>query len=71
MCALCMKSPCDSRCPNAEEPQGKHTCIRCGEPIFENDRYYESMEGAICYECMEEMEIDEILGLCGESLATA
>lgn len=26
MCAVCRKNPCDSRCPNAEEPRSKD-CI--------------------------------------------
>lgn len=31
MCAVCRKNPCDSRCPNAEEPSPVYTCEWCKE----------------------------------------
>ena len=59
MCAICRKSPCDSRCPNAEEPRAVHTCRRCEEPIYEGDDY------------MEGMSVTEFCELIGESFKTA
>ena len=35
MCAVCRKNPCDSRCPNAEEPKSIYACEWCEEPIYE------------------------------------
>lgn len=33
MCAVCRKNPCDSRCPNAEEPRSIYTCEWCKDVI--------------------------------------
>ena len=41
-------TPCDSRCPNAEEPKPVHECIWCKEPIFEGEEYYDSPAGPVC-----------------------
>lgn len=41
MCAICMKSPCDSRCPNAPEPPAVYTCKSCGESIEVGEEYFE------------------------------
>lgn len=41
MCAICMRSPCDPRCPNAPEPPTVYTCKHCGEPIVPGDEFYE------------------------------
>ncbi len=34
MCTTCMKTPCDSRCPNAPEPEAEKTCVLCDGPIY-------------------------------------
>lgn len=47
MCAVCRKNPCDSRCPNAEEPKSIYTCEWCEEPIYEGDKYMDSGEESI------------------------
>lgn len=44
MCAVCRKNPCDSRCPNAEEPSPVYTCEWCKEPIYEGDEYMDTPE---------------------------
>ena len=41
MCAICMKSPCDSRSPNAPEPPAVYTCKSCGESIEVGEEYFE------------------------------
>lgn len=48
MCAVCRKNPCDSRCPNAEEPKSVYTCEWCEEPIYEGDKYMDTPEGPVC-----------------------
>lgn len=53
MCAVCRKNPCDSRCPNAEEPRSIYTCEWCKEPIYEGDKYMDTPEGPICKDCIE------------------
>lgn len=37
MCSLCLKTPCDSRCPNAPEPKPVVNCKECGVGIFEGE----------------------------------
>lgn len=71
MCAICRKSPCDSRCPNAEEPRAVHTCRRCEEPIYEGDDYMDTPEGPVCKDCIEGMSVIEFCELIGESFKTA
>ena len=52
MCSLCLKTPCDSRCPNAPEPKPVVNCKECGVGIFEGERFYDSEKGPICEDCM-------------------
>lgn len=71
MCSICLKTPCDSRCPNAPEPKSIVNCSDCGVGIFEGERFYDSDKGPICAECLEDMTASEILELVGENLTTA
>ena len=57
MCAVCRKNPCDSRCPNAEEPKSIYTCEWCKEPIYEGDKYMNTPEGPVCKDCIEDWRI--------------
>ncbi len=41
MCAVCQRSPCDSRCPNAPDPPTVFTCKYCGEPITPGEEFME------------------------------
>lgn len=41
MCAICMRTPCDPRCPNAPDPPAVHTCKHCGESIISGDEFFE------------------------------
>jgi len=41
MCEICMRTPCDPRCPNAPDPPAIYTCKHCGEPIVPGDEFYE------------------------------
>jgi len=46
-------------------------CVLCGEEIYDGVKYFESDEGAVCEECMEEKSYEEILSIFGESMKTA
>lgn len=71
MCSVCLRVPCHPRCPNTPELVSVHRCGKCGEGIFEGDRYFNSQEGYICEECLDDMSSSELLELVGESLAMA
>lgn len=71
MCLECGSIPCDPRCPNATEERAIYTCTVCGSPIFEDDMYWDSQDGFICEDCLDEMSRKEILELCGEPLKKA
>ena len=68
MCAECGMNPCHPRCPNAPEPVPVH---ECGYGILAGEKFWDSPEGKICEECVEDMSAEEILKLCGESLTEA
>lgn len=71
MCAECGMNPCHPRCPNAPEPVPIHECVKCGYGILAGDKFWDSPEGKICKECVDDMSAEEILKLCGESLTEA
>ena len=71
MCAECSSTYCYSRCPNAPEPKIVHVCVKCGYGIEEGDLFWDSPEGKICKECVEDMSAEEILSPCGECLTEA
>lgn len=69
--AECGMNPCHPRCPNAPEPVPVHECVKCGYGILVGEKFWDSPEGKICEECVEDMSAEEILKLCGESLTEA
>ena len=71
MCAECGMNPCHPRCPNAPEPVPVHECVKCGYGILAGDKFWDSPEGKICEECVDDMSAEKILKLCGESLTEA
>lgn len=72
MCALCRRDPCDSRCPNAPEPEPVFWCSKCGEGIYAGDQYLETEDGeTICKECLEDMSAMDLLEILGMSLGEA
>lgn len=46
-------------------------CAECGYGILAGDKFWDSPEGKICEECVDDMSAEEILKLCGESLTEA
>lgn len=71
MCSMCMTSPCAPGCPNAPEPVPIYTCDKCGYGIFDGDKFFDSPEGYICNDCLEDMTTQELLKLCEIELKTA
>lgn len=56
MCDVCLKSPCDPRCPNAQDPPAVHVCSGCGRDILDGDKFYRVMGEPFCEECIEDSE---------------
>ena len=71
MCELCRSYPCVSRCPNAREPKGKHTCSECGSPIYEDEKFLDTGRRKICKECLDDMDIETVLAEIGVDLEVA
>lgn len=69
MCDLCRCFPCNSRCPNAEEPQAIYTCACCGESIIEGEYYYRVGSDCFHEECLEYRSLyvlKHYFGICKE-----
>jgi len=71
ICEYCRQLPCVNRCPNAPEPKPIEICLECGEGVYEGDEYFDSLDGSICKECMEDKDVSEILELLGEKMKVA
>ncbi len=53
------------------ESKPVYRCCKCGDGIFDGDRYLDCSEGQVCELCLDEMIVDELVGLFGESIETA
>lgn len=71
MCRVCMHTPCHPRCPNASEPAAVYECCKCGCGIYDGDRFYYSLCGYVCEDCIEDMTVKEFMELIGEMFSTA
>ncbi len=71
MCDICRQNPCHPRCPNAPDPKPSHKCTKCGGGIFEGDKFLESYGEVICMECLEDMDVEELIEIAGLELSTA
>lgn len=67
MCSVCLKSPCDSRCPNAPEPEAVEDCYVCDDPIIVGDEFIEIGEVSVCGDCIENMTIRKLSDITGLS----
>lgn len=45
--------------------------MKCGYGIEEGDLFWDSPGGKICKECVDDMNAEEILNLCGECFTEA
>ncbi len=71
MCEVCRQNPCHPSCPNAPDPVGVYTCVECGYGIFEGEKYFDSIKGPVCENCLDDMTTTELIELFGEELETA
>jgi hypothetical protein len=53
MCNICLKSPCDYRCPNAPDPPEVYVCSVCSHPILEGEDYWDIMGEQWCETCVD------------------
>lgn len=53
MCYICLKSPCDFRCPNAPDPPDVYVCSGCGHAITEGEDYWDIMGEQWCEKCID------------------
>ena len=54
MCDICLKIPCDYRCPHAPDPPRVFVCSGCGDDIYDGDDYWDIMGEQWCSNCIEE-----------------
>lgn len=54
ICEICLKTPCDARCPNAELPPIVHYCSECGEPIYDEDEFFYFGKVKYCVNCIDD-----------------
>lgn len=57
MCNICLKNPCDHRCPNYSPTHTRIYCCECGEEILIGDQYIENDNG-------EYKHFDCVCGIC-------
>ena len=67
ICAICLATPCHSGCPNAPESVPAYECCKCGYGIHSGERYYDSPDGYVCEDCVEDMTVREFMELIGET----
>ena len=53
-CDICLKSPCDPRCPNAPDPKPVFVCSGCGEDILDGDDYWDILGEQFCESCIHD-----------------
>lgn len=52
MCSECRQTPCDFRCPNADEPKPRFFCDECGGGIYVWDSALRYGEVTLCTDCV-------------------
>lgn len=71
MCSVCLRTPCDSRCPNATEPEHIYECEFCdggityGEDFVEIDGKYYHVDCLSVTDLLELLDIDVEVALGG------
>ncbi len=66
MCDICLKNPCDPRCPNADEPREIDTCDICEYEIYDFDTYVVNFSGKIAHlNCIEDASTTRLLEWLG------
>lgn len=57
MCEICLKSPCDPRCPNAPDPKPVYICDGCGHDIVEGEDAWHVLDEVYCEKCIDSFRI--------------
>ena len=65
MCSVCMRNPCDYRCPNAAPPEALYDCSYCREGITAGDKMVRINGVYYHLDCLEDMDIEELMELMG------
>lgn len=71
MCSVCMRTPCDPRCPNAPDPQTVYTCKYCGEPIVQGDEFFEVDGDHYHEDCFTDCAADILVSQFGATKGVA
>ena len=66
MCDICQKIFCPSACPDAPRVTTDR-CADCGAPVSVGDSLSAPNGKLYCYDCISEMDITEVLQICGMS----
>lgn len=54
MCDVCGQFPCNSRCPNADDPRAVFVCSGCNHDIYEGEDYWDVLGEQFCQQCMDD-----------------
>lgn len=71
MCSVCMRTPCDPRCPNAPDPPTVYTCKHCGEPIVQGDEFFEVDGDHYHEDCFTDCAADILVSQFGATKGVA
>lgn len=63
MCEICHKSPCDRRCPNADEVVAC-VCDECGCDIIKGEDCFYCDGSFYCEDCFEEVAPKLLIDYC-------
>ena len=63
MCAECLRTPCDPRCPNALELEPVYDCHYCDEGIYAGEKMVRINGVHYHLDCLEDMDIEELMEL--------
>ena len=61
MCAECLRTPCDPRCPNAPEQEHIYECENCDGGIIPGDDFVEINGKYYHVDCLDVEELLELL----------
>ena len=55
MCAECLRTPCDPRCPNAKDSEETPVfiCSGCSTEIMDGEDYWEVLGEQFCENCID------------------
>lgn len=65
MCDICGYFPCITGCPNSADETPVCHCTRCGDPIFDGDKYAEICDETLCENCVDGISPSEWLDIIG------